>query len=75
MTAMPSGPDPEFPSDLQSKAGVRPGDPPANTGLIPGGVDAGHGSGSGSKWIIVLILVGSAMVAAMMIAIGIGMFS
>ena len=74
MTAMPSEPNPEFPSDLQSKAGVRPGDPPPNTGLIPGGVDPGHGSGSGSKWIIALILIGSAMVAAMMIVIGVGMF-
>ena len=74
MMAMPSEPDPEFAPELRQKAGVQPGDPPAETGLVPGGVGAGHGTGSGSRWIIILIVLGAVLVGAMMIGLGIGVF-
>src|ERR1700712_3442104 len=70
--ALPSEPDPEFESALQHKAGVPPGDPPADTGLISTGVGTGHGSGAGSRWIILLIVFGAVLVGAMMIGIGVG---
>ena len=72
--AMRSEPDPEFSPDLRREAGVQPGEPPAETGLMSTTVGAGHGSGAGSRWIMVLILVGAVMVGAMMIGIGVGVF-
>ena len=74
MTELPPEPDPVFDPAVLRSSGLRPGDPPPEVGAVTAGTDHQQGSNAGTRWVIILVVVGAVMVGGMMVAIGVGVF-